>query len=220
VLSIADTGVGMDTATLGHLFEPFFSTKQSGEHAGLGLAMLHGIVSQNGGFIEVKSRPGEGTTFELHLPKAFSAGRTARPSEAPQPVTGERLPPSSPGVETVLFVEDEEANLRIGQRILENAGYSVLAASSAAQALAILEKTERPVHTMICDVALQKISARELVEAVRRRFPDVGVLYVSGYPKDMVLDRGWIQEGQRFLPKPFSGAQLLEAVRSLHGQRS
>ncbi len=113
-----------------------------------------------------------------------------------------------------------EANLRISQRILERAGYSVLPATSASSALAIVEKTDRIVHTMICDVALQKMSARELVEAVRRRFPEVCVLYVSGYPEDMVLDRGWIQEGQRFLPKPFSGSQLLEAVGSLHGKGS
>ena len=217
VLSVTDTGSGMDTATLGHLFEPFFSTKQPGEHTGLGLAMLHGIVSQNGGFIEVRSQPGAGTTFEVHLPKAFSAGRLARPVDLPVSDTGERSSQPS-GTEVILYVEDEEANLRIGQRILERAGHSVLPASSPSQALTLIEKAPR-VNTMICDVALQKMSARELVEAVRRRFPEVRVLFVSGYPQDMVLDRGWIQEGQRFLPKPFTGAQLLEAVRSLHAQR-
>jgi len=217
VMSIADTGAGMDTATLGHLFEPFFSTKQPGEHTGLGLAMLHGIVSQNGGFIEVRSRPGEGSTFEIHLPKAFSTGRISRPIDVASPAGRERAPSQPTGVELILFVEDEEANLRIGQRILERAGYTVLPASGASAALEILEKTDRTLHAMICDVALQKMSARELVEAVRRRFPDIGVLYVSGYPEDMVLDRGWMQEGQRFLSKPFTGAQLLEAMRSLHG---
>ncbi len=177
--------------------------------------MLHGIVSQNGGFIDVKSRPGEGSTFEIHLPKAFSTGRLSRPLDVPSSPAEERAHSQPSGVEMILFVEDEEANLRIGQRILERAGYTVLPASGAAQALEILEKTDRTLHLMICDVALQKMSARELVEAVRRRFPEVGVLFVSGYPEDMVLDRGWIQEGQRFLSKPFTRAQLLEAVGSL-----
>ena len=219
VLTVADTGVGMSPETVAHLFEPFFSTKQPGEHSGLGLAMLHGLVSQNGGFIEVHSHPGEGSRFEIHLPKAFSTGRLSRQLDLSQPAVVVP-PPSAPGTETILFVEDEEANLRIGQRILERAGYAVIPVSGGRQALTVLERKDHVFHTMVCDVALQDLSARELVEAGRARFPAVGVLFISGYPEDMVVDRGWIPEGQRFLQKPFTGAQLVEAVRSLHGQRA
>jgi len=220
VLSVADTGVGMPPETVAHLFEPFFSTKQPGEHSGLGLAMLHGIVSQNGGFIEVHSHLGEGSRFEIHLPKAFSTGRLSRPLDMSLSASTQLPPAPVPGTETILFVEDEEANLRIGQRILERAGYAVIPASGGRQAIALLERKELVLHTLICDVALQDISARELVEVARGRFPALGVLFVSGYPEDMVIDRGWIPEGQRFLQKPFTGAQLTEAVRSLHGQRA
>jgi signal transduction histidine kinase/CheY-like chemotaxis protein len=220
VLAMADTGVGMEAEVFAHLFEPFYSTKPPGEHSGLGLAMLHGIMSQNGGFIEVRSRPGEGATFELHFPKAFTTGRAPRPQEPAAPRRGAQPPAAAaePGPETILFVEDEEANLRIGQRILERAGYNVLPASGSRQALSSLGRTERPIHTVICDVALEEVSARELVVAVRERFPAVRVLFVSGYPEEMVVERGWIEAGSRFLPKPFTGAQLLEAVGSLQGQ--
>ncbi len=221
VLAMADTGVGMDDGVFAHLFEPFFSTKSPAEHSGLGLAMLHGIVSQNGGFIEVRSRPGEGATFELHFPKAFTAGRTLRPQEPVVPRKVDAPPSAAPeaGLEVILFVEDEEANLRIGQRILERAGYSVLPAAGSRQALSALATVEGPIHTVICDVALEGTSARELVLAVGERFPGVRALFVSGYPEEMVVERGWVDAGSRFLPKPFTGSQLIEAVRSLHGQR-
>jgi len=221
VLAVSDTGAGMDAEVFAHLFEPFYSTKPPGEHSGLGLAMLHGIVSQNGGFIEVRSRPGEGATFEVHLPKAFTTGRAARSRESsPFPAATEPSQDApEPGAMTILFVEDEEANLRIGQRILERAGYTVLAASGSHQALSLLARVERPVQAMICDVALEGVSARELALAVRERFPSACVLFVSGYPEDLVVDRGWIDAGSRFLPKPFTSSQLLAALRSLPGQR-
>jgi len=221
VLSVSDTGCGMDSTILDHLFEPFFSTKKTDEHAGLGLALLHSIVVQAGGFVETESRPGGGSTFRVHFPKAFSvkshASLTVRRSVEP-PVHV----PVAPGESVcVLYVDDEEANLRIAQRVLEKAGFIVHAAGSAREALQILETGGiRTLHVLVCDVALRDLPVMELVHAVKKKFPDIRLLFVSGYSYNALMAQGLLQADQEFLAKPFSGERLVQTLNELINQRT
>ena len=206
VLSIGDTGVGMDAATVARVFEPFFTTKAVGKGTGLGLATAYGIVKQSGGHITVHSEPGSGTTFRIYLP------RTESSESAPVAVeeTAARR-----GTEVVLLAEDD-VNLRALTRdILGSEGYRVLESRDVEDAIRIAEHQDGTVHLLLTDVVMPHMSGRALADAVKRFQPDVKVLYTSGYTDDAIIHHGVLDPGIALLQKPFSPAALSRKVREV-----
>jgi PAS domain S-box-containing protein len=209
MLALSDTGTGMSADVLEHAFEPFFSTKPVGQGAGLGLATVFGIVRQSGGHIFAWSEPGLGSTFKIYLPR--EAGPVG---QAPVPA------PSVPanGTETLLLVEDDAAVLRAAQRILESAGYRVLAANGPAAALAI-EAGSEEIDLLVTDVVMPGMNGNKLAERLRLHRPDLAVLFISGYTEDAITHHGVVDEGTHFLPKPFGRIELLAMVREVLDSR-
>ncbi len=200
----SDTGSGMDRDTLARVFEPFFTTKETGRGTGLGLATVYGIVKQNGGYINVYSEPGHGTTFRLYLPRFAGEGAgQAQPADLR----------SFTGTETILVAEDEPQILRMAQRMLEQAGYTVLAATSPVTAALMAGQHLGPVHLLLTDVVMPTMNGRELAIRVSAARPGIKVLYMSGYTADVVAHRGVLEAGVRFIQKPFSARDLTRSVR-------
>ena len=205
MLSVSDTGIGMDEETLSHVFEPFFTTKPVGVGTGLGLATVYGIVKQSGGSMWVYSEPGQGTTFKVLLPRADSPA-TVEAAQAPKPVAAN-------GTETILLAEDEESLRRLTARILERHGYTVIAAESALAAVEIAERNGRTIHLLLTDLVMPELSGTALAERVCKLVPDVRVLFISGYADDVVRRNGSLTPGSAFLEKPFSANELAAKVR-------
>jgi two-component system cell cycle sensor histidine kinase/response regulator CckA len=206
VLSISDTGVGMDAATVARVFEPFFTTKPVGKGTGLGLATAYGIVKQSGGHITVYSELGSGTTFRIYLP------RTEGSESAPVLV---EEPAARRGTEVVLLAEDD-ANLRaLTCDILASEGYTVLESQDVEEALRIAERQDGTIQLLLTDVVMPQMNGRALAEAVRRFRPDVKVLYMSGYTDDAIVHHGVLDPGTALLQKPFSPAVLARKVREV-----
>ncbi len=204
-LSVADSGVGMPPDVLAHVFEPFFTTKSPGVGTGLGLATVYGIVKQSEGHIAVRSRPGEGTTFDVYFPRADSPGGEARAQTASRP----------DGFETVLVVEDDPKVREVTVRALRGGGYRVLAAAGADEAFDIAMREATPVHLLLTDVVMPGTGGREVARRVAELRPGIRVLFTSGYTRDAISRQGVIDEGVEFLPKPFTAAALLRRVREL-----
>jgi PAS domain S-box-containing protein len=205
-LSVADTGEGMDEDTQKHVFEPFFTTKAAGEGSGLGLSVAYGIVKQSQGAIYVESHPGEGTRFSIYLP--------AR--ESPETVTAAPIPGLAIpiGTETILVVEDETAVCMLVARVLSDAGYAVLTAESAAQALQLVDSHQGPLHLLLTDVVLPRgLQGPDLARELTARRPGLPVLFMSGYPRDAMVNAGRLDEGVRLVEKPFSPEAITRAVR-------
>jgi len=200
-LVVSDTGQGMDADTQARIFEPFFTTKAQGRGTGLGLSMVYGIVTQSGGFISVRSRPGCGASFTIGLPQVdeAQAGAAGMPA-APAPPGGH---------ETILLVEDEPGVREFVCETLEQAGYRVLTAQNGAEALALAEQCPA-VPLLLTDVVMPQMSGRELAERLRARYPALHILYMSGYTDDMLLHHGV----QAFIQKPFSAEDLLRKIRT------
>jgi two-component system cell cycle sensor histidine kinase/response regulator CckA len=207
VLTVCDTGCGMDPETLSHLFEPFFTTKELGHGTGLGLSTVYGIVEQCGGTIWVDSMPGRGTTFEVYFPRAAAPAEHEAPS----------LPPFAPtgSLETVLVVEDEPALRAIVQEILEMSGYRVIEAAGGSEALAASSAHNGEIDLMITDVVMPGMSGRELAEEMSRRRPKMKVLYTSGHTDDAMIHHGVLEKGIPFLQKPFNLESLIDKVRDV-----
>jgi two-component system cell cycle sensor histidine kinase/response regulator CckA len=203
MLTVSDTGVGMDEATREHIFEPFFTTKELGKGTGLGLSTVFGIVEQSGGSIEVTSELGRGTTFTIWLPRV----------DAVQPPDARPTPTSVSGNETILIVEDDAAVLRMGARILGPAGYTVLTAGNGLEALGLLARYEGPVHVLLTDVVMPRMGGRELAERVAEIRPEIKVLFTSGYTDDEVLRDGVLDRAARFIGKPYRASDLRRAIR-------
>jgi signal transduction histidine kinase/CheY-like chemotaxis protein len=205
VLTVADTGLGMDPEVATRIFEPFFTTKPRGRGTGLGLASVYGIVTQAGGSIEVRTAPGAGTTFIVRLP----------PARASMEV--ERVPPLAPlvgGTETVLVAEDEDAVRRLTRRILAGAGYQVLEASSAADALAVGERHDGPIHLLLTDLVMPGISGRDLARQLGALRPEMATVFMSGYFQESIGGARW------FVAKPFTQEELLRSVRRALDEQS
>jgi PAS domain S-box-containing protein len=207
VLTVSDTGEGMDRETLTHIFEPFFTTKGPGRGTGLGLATVYGIVQQAGGAIYAYSEPGQGTTFRIYLPRWTGGAGAAVAREEPA------APPA--GTETVLLVEDEPAILTLGQAILERQGYRVLAARSPAEALGLAAQEPGEIHLLATDVVLPGMNGRELYARLHALRPGLKCLYLSGYTADAISQRGVLPDGVSFLQKPYSLKTLAEKVRAV-----
>ncbi|ABW69067.1 hybrid sensor histidine kinase/response regulator [Desulfosudis oleivorans] len=204
-LSVRDTGRGMDRKTLDNLFEPFFTTKGVGEGTGLGLATVYGIIKQNNGFIYAASRPGQGTAFTVYLPRHAGA-----PEPAPS-AKGQKAPAASGG--TVLVVEDEASVLKLVQRVLERLGYNVLTALGPARAITMADEHQGTIDLLITDVIMPEMSGRDLAKTMKKRFPDLRVLYMSGYTADIIGRRGELEADVNFIQKPFSNQDMAEKVR-------
>ena len=209
VLSVSDTGVGMDAVTQANVFEPFFTTKPPGEGTGLGLATVYAVVQQAGGAIYLYSEPGVGTTFKVYFPRVDVPAEPRGGGEWPVAVIGH-----APSAGTVLVVEDEPGVRSFGAQVLEQAGYQVLQAANGEEALAIAGAPGATISVLLTDVVMPGINGRVLAERLRMLHPGVAVLYMSGYTEDMVLRAGVVTDGANYLPKPFTPEGLLARVRS------
>ena len=206
VVSVTDTGEGMDEGTKARAFEPFFTTKAPGKGTGLGLSTVFGIVRQCGGAIRVRSELGAGTTFEVYLPSVGDAARRTR--------SGPHLTVAR-GTETVLVVEDEPALRLVARKILESAGYTVLVASNGDEALTCFHRTVTPVHLLLTDVVMPGMSGPALVARLREEGGRTTVLYTSGYADEALTGDGARDEHIHFLAKPYTGTTLLRKVREV-----
>jgi two-component system cell cycle sensor histidine kinase/response regulator CckA len=217
MLSVSDTGHGMDTVTQARVFEPFFTTKPQGHGTGLGLAMVYGIVKQSGGHVWVESAPGQGTTFTTYLPQLpeVEAGAASRP--APRAPGDPRRPGTRTGGETVLLVDDEEAVRSSTGRALERAGYTVIPATDGADALRLFTEHDGAIDLVVTDVVMPGLSGRELVGRLRIMSPELPVLFVSGYTEEGVHKQGVLEPGTAYLEKPFAPETLLRKMREALG---
>ncbi len=206
MLAVSDTGCGMSAEIRDRVFEPFFTTKEVGQGTGLGLATVFGIVEQHNGRIEVESEPGVGSTFRVFFPRE-KADVTAA---APPPVASE-----TGGVETLLVVEDEVKVRRPTVRLLQRAGYQVIAAGSGEEALAMAADHDGAIDLLITDVVMPYMNGRELAERLTLERPETRVLYTSGYPRDVITHKGVVDKGVQFLAKPYSRVSFLGRIREV-----
>jgi PAS domain S-box-containing protein len=208
LLSISDTGLGMDSETQSHIFEPFFTTKGT-KGTGLGLSTVYGIIKQSGGYIWVFSESGKGTTFKIYLP------RVAERAEPAQIVTSNEAAFTEPGTETVLLAEDE-VNLRyLVRQFLERQGYKVLEAADGAVAMQIAVAHQGVIHLLLTDVIMPGMNGRELAQRVTEIRPQTKVLYMSGYTENVIGHNGTLDAGVRLLQKPFTLRELKSKVREV-----
>ncbi|HEX6039833.1 PAS domain S-box protein [Longimicrobium sp.] len=209
MLAVRDTGVGMDEGVRQRVFEPFFTTKPQGKGTGLGLSTAYGIIRQSGGHVRVESEAGAGTTFRIYLPVERS------PQAAPERVadTG----PAPGGSETVLLVEDDEVVRGLLAMFLRRLGYDVVAADGGAQALSLAEAAGAPPQLLLTDVVMPGMSGRELAGAVRARWPEVRVIYMSGYTSEAIDRHGVLEPGAEFIQKPVAPDTLARRLRDVLG---
>jgi signal transduction histidine kinase/ActR/RegA family two-component response regulator len=209
VLSIADTGCGMDEATRARIFEPFFTTKDLGKGTGLGLATVYSIIQQSGGHIEVESALGRGTTFRIYLP-ATAPSHDALPARATTAALAQ-------GTETILVAEDEPMIRSVVRTILERAGYTVLDADDGEKALAVGREHAGPIHLLLADTIMPRMGGPELAERLGAVRPGLKVLYMSGYPDEKITHHGVLGPGTSFLQKPIAAPTLAAKIRELLG---
>ena len=202
LLRVADSGAGMPDSVAARAFEPFFSTKPKSESAGLGLATVYGTVRRSGGHVQIRSRLGKGTTVEVHLPQA--AGHAA---PAPEPAARRDVKA------TVLLVDDEPALVRLGRRVLEGAGFVVLEASDPVEAVRVLDEHDGEVDLLATDVVMPGSSGIELARRVRESRPELPVLFMSGYPDEVIARVGELGDQDGFLAKPYAADELVQAAR-------
>ena len=207
VLSVRDTGSGMDDETLAHIFEPFFTTKGQGRGTGLGLATVYGIVKQSNGYITAESRPGEGSTFRVFLPRCDERSDSDLVATAPAGVVG--------GRETVFLVEDDEMVRHYMRAVLSSGGYTLLEAANGEEAIALLQGRDHPIDLMITDVIMPKMGGKDLNDWLATNRPEVKVLFVSGYVDNELLREPRFEWGEAYLQKPFTPEALLRTVRKM-----
>jgi CheY-like chemotaxis protein len=208
LLAVSDTGVGINGDIKSHIFEPFFTTKERGKGTGLGLATVFGIVKQNRGHIGVYSEVGQGATFKIYLPREEEGTR----APLHPPIGAAALPRGS---ETLLLVEDEASVRELAQDILLDQGYRVLAAKDGVEALQVAQSHEGPIHLLLTDVVMPRVSGPALADQLRTSHPEMRVLFTSGYTGDVIVHHGVLEEDVQFLSKPFDLATLTQKVRSV-----
>ena len=207
MLALSDTGSGMDKETREHIFEPFFTTKELGKGTGLGLSTVYGIVKQNKGLIWVYSEPGQGTTFKIYLPKV---------REGVEPEKKELSPVDEPkGSETVLIVEDDDRLRNLARKVLERYGYSVLEAENGEDALRVNKEHDGSIDLLITDVVMPKMGGKQVAERLQPLYPQIKVIYMSGYTDDAIVHHGVLAPGLNFLEKPFSPEGMARKVREV-----
>jgi CheY-like chemotaxis protein len=206
VLSVADTGIGMDPATQTRIFEPFFTTKEPGRGTGLGLSTVFGIVQQSGGSISVFSELGKGTRFDVYLPRV-TAELDCEPEES--------TPRAARGSETVLLVDDEDAVRTVAANVLHRYGYTVIQARNAGEALLYCEKHPARIHLLLADVVMPQMNGPELAARLADLRPDMRVLFMSGHPNDAIERIGPLAP---LLQKPLTVSTLTQRVRQVLDQ--
>lgn len=210
MLSVSDTGIGMNAQTLSRIFEPFFTTREIGHGTGLGLSTVYGIIQQSGGYILPYSQPGVGTSFKIYLPKLDKV------EEAPARVVAKFTSPLD-GWETILLVEDEDKVRDLIRKILVKHGYKVLEARNAMEALAISQNHNSPIELLLTDVIMPEITGPELAQRLKTSRSDTKVLFISGYSEQTNFDKqGWeLKSNHNFLEKPFKTEALLRKLRQI-----
>jgi PAS domain S-box-containing protein len=210
LLTVSDTGSGMDEATVSHIFEPFFTTKELGKGTGLGLATVYGIVKQSAGHILVYSEPGQGTTFKIYLPSAdhkIGIGSTAEP---------ETVSPKRQGT-TILLVEDDDIMRSLTRQLLQEHGYTVFEANDGKSALEWVDSHPGPIDLLLTDVVMRRMSGPELVERLNLSHPALKVVYMSGYTGELIAEREVLKRGITLLEKPFTRTALLNTIHTTLG---
>ena len=206
LMSVSDTGIGMDNETQKRIFEPFFTTKEVGKGTGLGLSIVYGIIKQHGGYITVESEPGNGATFRIYLPVIKSIDEERKPTS---------LPVCLNGTETILIAEDEVEVRNLTKLLLEEAGYKVVEAVDGGNAIHKFMENKDDVSLLLLDVVLPSKSGREVYNEIRKIRPGIKALFMSGYSEGVINKRIILQEGLNFISKPFSQTMLLKKVREI-----
>jgi len=207
VLAVSDTGSGMDKKTLEHIFEPFFTTKEVGKGTGLGLSTVYGIVRQNNGFIWVYSEPGQGTTFKVYLSEVKKDADLEKKEQTPVDDPG--------GSETVLIVEDNDLLRNFVQKALQGYGYRVMDAENGEDALRVCKEHDGRIDLMITDVIMPKMGGREAAKRLQPLYPQMKVIYMSGYTDNAIVHHGVLERGLNFLEKPFTPEGLARKAREV-----
>src|SRR5471032_1498106 len=208
VLSVTDTGTGIDDQVKAQMFEPFFTTKPTDKGTGLGLSTVYGIVRQSGGLIAVDSAPGRGSTFHIYLPRVDGAD-----TQVPKAVATQTLR----GNETILLVEDDAAVRIFAERALKRNGYRVISTGRVEDAIASIERNPTLVDLVVTDVVMPSMTGKQLADRLRAIQPNLKILFVSGYSFDVIESMGITLEGVEFLPKPFTPQTLAAKIRGMFG---
>ena len=206
-ITLHDNGCGMDEATLNHIFEPFYTTKDIGQGTGLGLATVYGAIKQNNGFIYATSAPGAGTTFTIYLPR--------HKVQAEPLVEDTPEEPALRGRECVLLVEDEPTILKMTSTMLDRLGYSVMAASTPGQAIRLVDEFAGKIHLLLTDVVMPLMNGRDLAQRLLASQPEMKCLFMSGYTADIISQHGVLDDGVSFIQKPFSTTKLAATIRKI-----
>ncbi len=212
LLAVQDNGLGMDEKTLSHIFEPFFTTKELGKGTGLGLSTVYGIIKQSEGYIWVDSRPGQGTVFQIFLPRADGFSDSLPDSSGSRTLLQ--------GSETILVVEDNDLVRNLTREALQQFGYRVIEAANGELALKVVLEFRDPLHLLLTDVVMPGINGRELAEKVLALRPDIKVLFMSGYTDNAIVQYGILEPGLSFIEKPFSPDVLAGRIRQVLNHRS
>jgi len=206
-ISVSDNGCGMDKETLPLIFEPFFTTKEVNQGTGLGLAMVYGAVKQNRGFIFARSEPGQGTTFTIYLPRHVGRALEVCKKEPAEPLLQ--------GQETILVVEDEPGILEVTTIMLGMQGYTVLFADTPGKALGVAGEYAGDIHLLLTDVVMPEMNGRDLACNLLSLYPDIKLLFMSGYTSNVLAHQGVLDEGVYFIQKPFSAKDLTTKIREV-----
>jgi len=210
-ITVADTGCGMDKETQKKIFEPFYTTKEVGKGTGLGMFIIYGIIKQHKGFINLYSEPGSGTTFRVYLPLTDGKKRAALAMPSTAPPQG--------GTETILLAEDDITVRELHRIILEDAGYTVIEATDGLDALMKFKEQHSAIDLLATDVIMPKIDGKKLHQELQRIRPDMKVLFMSGYTKDIVIDKGILDDQSNFIAKPVTSSELLFKMRNILDRR-
>lgn len=208
LLTVQDTGIGMDKKVLERAFEPFFTTKELGKGTGLGLAMVHGVIGQHNGVIEMESHIGRGTTFSIYLPAVDRAPIQLHPDvKEVVPVIG--------GDETLLVVEDDPDLRFLMEEVLEEYGYKIVSAGDGAEGLHLFEQDPESIALIVSDLVTPKMKGKELYDRVHEMSPATKFLFVSGYTANQISRNFVLEQGMHFLQKPFDLDELAAKVRGV-----
>jgi CheY-like chemotaxis protein len=206
LISVSDTGDGIAQEIRGKIFDPFFTTKEVGKGTGLGLSMVYGIIKKHNGYINLFSEIGKGTTFKIYLP--LTDDTQSEVSE----IVREELPR---GKETILLAEDDTAILEMIKVYLENNGYTVCTASDGAEAIKMFQENQESIDLVLTDVIMPKLNGRDLYERIRSLKPRIPVIYMSGYPADLISEQGAAGDSFKYLSKPINPDALLKKIHDV-----